>query len=177
MQKVIPRLPKELDAPVLIVQHMPVGFTASLAQRLAAMSQVPVEEAAEGTIVQCGHVYVAKGGKHLKVREKDRKVTLELTDEGVREGVKPCANYMFESLIDSSYEDIICVVMTGMGSDGTAGIANLRITKNVKVITQDQTSCTVYGMPKNAVKAGLSDITVSLDEMADTIVKCLSENK
>lgn len=177
LQKVIPKLPKELDVPILIVQHMPTGFTASLAQRLDEMSQLSVEEAAEGTPVLGSHVYVAKGGKHLKVREKDKNVTLNLTNEGVREGVKPCANYMYESLIDSPYEEIICVVMTGMGSDGTEGIANLKIAKKVKVITQDEKSCTVYGMPKNVVKAGLSDETVSLDELADTIVRCLSENK
>ena len=171
LQAVIPKLPGNLNVPVVIVQHMPAGFTASLAERLDCLSRLTVEEAAEGTVLENNHVYIAKGGKHLTVKPKGKEMVLEFLDEPVREGVKPCANYLFESLANSSYEEIVCVVMTGMGADGAEGIANLKKSKRVTVITQDELSCAVYGMPKSVVKAGLSDITASLDKLADVIVK------
>lgn len=171
LQSVIPRLPGNLNVPVLIVQHMPAGFTASLAERLDCLSQLTVVEAAEGAVLEKNHVYIAKGGKHLVVKQKGKEPVLQFLDEPVREGVKPCANYLFESLAESPYEEIVCVVMTGMGADGAEGIANLKKSKKVTVITQDEQSCAVYGMPKSVVKAGLSDITAGLDNLADVIVK------
>lgn len=177
LQRVVPRLPEDLNVPVLVVQHMPAGFTASLAQRLNGLSKVAVEEAEEGMPILDGHVYIAKGGKHLAVKKNDNQMILTLTDEEMREGVKPCANYMYESLADSIYDEIVCVVMAGMGSDGTEGIANLKTAKKVKVIAQDQPSCTIYGMPKSVVKAGLSDMVVGLDQLADTIVACVNGNE
>ena len=171
MQAVIPKLPGDLNVPVLIVQHMPAGFTASLADRLNHLSQLTVKEATEGTALEKNHVYIAKGGKHLVVKPKGKEMVLQFLDAPVREGVKPCANYLFESLAESTCEEIICVVMTGMGADGAEGIANLKKSKKVTVITQDEKSCAVYGMPKSVIKAGLSDITVSLDNLADAIVK------
>lgn len=171
LQSVIPRLPAELDAPVLVVQHMPKGFTASLAERLNDLSTLNVKEAAEGDELQSGTVYVAMGGMHMNVAmTPSGKCVIHYTDEGTREGVKPCANYMYESLSDSYFDKIVCVVMTGMGADGTEGIKNLETKKNVHVITQDQASCVVYGMPKSAVNAGLSDQTVSLEQIAQEIV-------
>ena len=171
LQSVIPKLPGDLNVPVLIVQHMPAGFTASLADRLNHLSQLTVKEATEGTVLEKNHVYIAKGGKHLVVKPKGKELVLQFLDEPVREGVKPCANYLYESLANSTCEEIICVVMTGMGADGAEGIANLKKSKKVTVITQDERSCAVYGMPKSVVKAGLSDIVVSLDNLADAIVK------
>ncbi len=122
LQEVIPRLPLELDAPVLLVQHMPKGFTASLAERLNELSPIRVKEAQEGEEVVSGTVYVAMGGMHMNVRRVGSKCVIHYSDEPNREGVKPCANYMYESLADCRYDKIICVVMTGMGADGTEGI-------------------------------------------------------
>jgi len=171
LQEVIPNLPADLDAPVLIVQHMPKGFTASFADRMNVLSEMTVKEAEEGDIIKKGVVYIAKGGSHMNVRKASGgQCTIYYSDEPNREGVKPCANYMYESLMDSSYDNIICTVMTGMGMDGTEGIRNLKSKKNVHVISQDQNTSVVYGMPKSVEKAGLSDQVVPLNQIAQEII-------
>lgn len=170
LQSVVPRLPKNLKAPVVIVQHMPAGFTASLAERLDSLSEIRVKEAAEGDTLEAGTVYISKGGKHLNVQSSGGRYTIHYTDQPTREGVKPCANYMYESLQDSKYDQIVCVVMTGMGADGTEGIKNLKTKKKIHVIAQEQSTCAVYGMPKSIVTAGLSDQIVPLDQIAQEII-------
>jgi len=171
LQAVIPRLPADLKAPVLIVQHMPKGFTASLAERLDALSQLKVIEAGEGDVLEDGKVYVARGGMHMNVvAGADGRGVIHYSDEPAREGVKPCANYMYESLLNSDFDEVTCVVMTGMGCDGTAGIKNLAANKKLHVIAQAETSCVVYGMPKSIVNAGLSDQVVPLEQIAQEII-------
>lgn len=171
LQSVIPRLPKELNAPVLVVQHMPKGFTASLAERLNSISELTVKEAAEGDVLKNGTVYLAMGGSHMNVKTSSAgRYTIHYSDEPNREGVKPCANFMYESLMDSRFDEIVCVVMTGMGADGTVGIKNLKTKKKVHVIAQNQNTCTVYGMPKSIVTAGISDQVVPLDQIAQEII-------
>ncbi len=172
LQSVIPKLPKKLNAPVLLVQHMPAGFTASLAERLNSISEVAVKEAADGDVLENGHVYIAKGGMHMNVAAgSSGEYVIRYSDEPTREGVKPCANYMYESLIQSKYKEVVCVVMTGMGADGTQGISNLKAAgMKTNVITQNQETCVVYGMPKSAVKAGLSDIEAPLEQLAQEII-------
>ena len=171
LQTVIPKLPKDIKAPILLVQHMPKGFTLSLAERLNELSEVIVSEAKPGDILQNGHVYIAPGGNHLKVEKKDAGYFVKFTDEPSREGVKPCANYMFESLCDTSFDEVICVVLTGMGSDGTAGITALEKKKKIHVIAQDQESSTVYGMPKSIAATGLVNEIVPLTKVAEQIIK------
>ena len=170
LQSVIPRLPENLNAPVVLVQHMPTGFTKSMAERLDSLSSLHVKEAEEGDELKKGWVYVARGGKHLNIVESGGKVTIHYTDEPSREGVKPCANYMYESLIQCKYDEVVCVVMTGMGADGTEGIINLKSKKKVHVISQDEQSCVVYGMPRSIKRAGLSDQVVALDQIAQEII-------
>ena len=171
LQSVIPKLPKDLDAPVLVVQHMPKGFTASLAERLNDLSEITVKEAVEGEELKKGTVYIAMGGKHMNVKTTSAgKYTIHLSDEPTREGVKPCANYMYESLMDSKFDNIVCVVMTGMGADGTEGIKNLETKKKVHVIAQDQESSIVFGMPKSVINAGLSDQVVGLEHIAQEVI-------
>ena len=170
LQSVVPRLPAELAAPVLIVQHMPKGFTQSLAERLDSMSRIRVKEAAEGDVLENGVVYISMGGKHMNVATKGGRATITYTDEPPREGVKPCANYMYESLKTSSFAQIVCVVLTGMGADGTRGIVNLETSKKIHVIAQDETSSTVYGMPKAIAATGLVNQVVSLDNVAQEII-------
>lgn len=170
LQSVVPRLPKNLKAPVVIVQHMPAGFTASLAERLNSLSEINVKEAAEGDVLEAGTVYIAKGGKHLNVQVESGRYSIHYTDEPAREGVKPCANYMYESLMDSRYDQIVCVVMTGMGADGTEGIIHLKEKKKIHVIAQEASTCAVYGMPRSIVNAGMADQTVPLDQIAQEII-------
>ena len=101
---------------------------------------------------------------------------IHYTDDPPREGVRPCANYMYESLADSGYDEILCVVMTGMGADGTAGIRNLKEKKKITVISQNEETCTVYGMPRAVVQAGLSGKEVPLEQIANEIKKNLGVN-
>ncbi len=171
LQEVIPKLPRELKAPVLLVQHMPKGFTGSLASRLNELSYIDVSEAKEGEPLLNGHVYIAPGGAHLNAIRAAGGNKLHMSDEPAREGVKPCANYMFESLAGANYDEVVCVVMTGMGCDGTAGIINLKKSQKVRVIAQNEESCTVYGMPRSIVDGGLADDIVPLSEVADHIIK------
>ncbi len=171
LQSLIPKLPSNLNAPVLIVQHMPAEFTEALAARLDSLSELSVKEAAEGDVIQKGHVYLAKGGRHMNVSKEAGKQVIRYTDEPPREGVRPCANYMYESLSDSEYDEIICVVLTGMGADGTEGIRNLKKKKKVTVIAQNEETCIVYGMPRSVSAAGLADREMPLTQIANEIIK------
>lgn len=172
LQYVVPFLPANLDAAVLIVQHMPEGFTASLSKRLDELSRMNVKEASHGDILEKGTVYLAKGGSQMRLIEKGKNEhSLSVTVEAARNGLKPCADIMYESLMKSSYDEITCVVMTGMGADGTKGILQLEQTNKIYVIAQDEPSCTVYGMPKAIAEAGAVDEVVGLRGIADAITK------
>ena len=109
----------------------------------------------------------------MQVKSTGGQTKITLTDGPPREGVKPCANYMYESLAESSYDEVICIVMTGMGADGTKGIQYLDKKKKTYVISQDEKSCVVYGMPKAIAETGLVDQVVALDMIAETILKNL----
>ncbi|MCR5832108.1 MAG: chemotaxis-specific protein-glutamate methyltransferase CheB [Lachnospiraceae bacterium] len=169
--EVIPYLPAGLPVPVLLVQHMPQGFTASLADRLNELSKVEVTEAKDGEMLVPGHVYIAPGGKHMKVEKRGGSHYIKYSDEPTREGVKPSANYMYESLAGCDFDEVICVVMTGMGMDGTEGIKNLDLKKQTYIIAQDQDTSTVYGMPKAIALTGLVSEVVPLDHIAGQITK------
>lgn len=171
LQELIPLLPSNLDAPVCIVQHMPAGFTAALASRLNEISPLECKEAAEGDVLEKGHLYISMGGRHMNIVHHVRGHAIRYSDEPPREGVRPCANYMFESLINSNYDEIICVVLTGMGADGTAGIKSLKESRKIKVLAQDEESSTVYGMPKAVAKAGLTDEIMNLQSLAREIIR------
>jgi len=171
LQALIPLLPPNLDAPVCIVQHMPAGFTAALAQRLNDIGTIPTSEAVDGEIIERGHVYISCGGRHMNIDKHSAFHKIRYSDEPTREGVRPSANYMYESLIESGYDEIICVVLTGMGADGTAGITALKEKKKTTIIVQNEETCTVYGMPKAVVKAGLTNRTMSLEGLAREIIQ------
>ncbi|MBQ9610912.1 MAG: chemotaxis-specific protein-glutamate methyltransferase CheB [Lachnospiraceae bacterium] len=171
LKAVIPKLPGNLAAPVVMVQHMPVSFTATLAERLNELSAMKVCEAADGDVVKKGHVYLAKGGKHLKVIKKNNQEYITLDDSPAVVGLKPCGNLMYDSLVDSIYDEIVCVVLTGMGADGTKGIVNLAKHKKVYVIAQNEASSTVYGMPRAIYEAGLCDEVCDLNDIAKEITK------
>ena len=172
LQQVIPVLPKNLDSGVGVVQHMPAGFTASLAQRLNEMSEIRVKEAEHGEIIKKGVVYIAPGGQHLKIVKSGSEYKIELNREPAIDGLRPCANIMYQSLVNSDFDEITCVVLTGMGADGTKGIKGLAAKKkNIHVIAQDEDSCVVYGLPKAIALTGLVDEVVTLNHIASSITK------
>lgn len=171
LQEVIPYFPPDLEAPVLIVQHMPEGFTKSLANRLNEMSQVIVTEAVDETPLVNGRAYIARGGSHLRIVESASGMRqIRITHEPPVSGLRPYANYMYESLQNTSFREIICVVLTGMGADGTKGIQQLSKSNNVYIISQDMESSTVYGMPRAIAQTGLVDEVVSLKNIARAII-------
>ncbi len=172
LQKVIPYLPPDLNAPVLLVQHMPEGFTKSLAVRLNELSKIQVKEAEQGDVIKKGVVYIAKGGSQLRLIKENNKYQLQVQVEEARNGLKPCADIMYESLLDSDFDEITCVVLTGMGADGTLGINQLNESKkNLYVISQNKETCTVYGMPKVLADTGLCNEVVPLEEIANAITR------
>lgn len=174
LQSVIPKLPADFPVPVLVVQHMQAGFTKPLAERLNGISALTVKEAEEGETLKNGYVYLSKSGMHMRVKKKPGAChVIHYTDEPSREGVKPCANYLFESLADSGYEDIACVVMTGMGADGRDGIRYLKTKKKITVIAQEKSTCAVYGMPRSIVEAKLADKIIPLDEITKEIMNSM----
>lgn len=176
LQVLIPLLPTNLNAPILIVQHMPEGFTKALADRLDMLSEVTVKEAEEGDVLENGHVFLARGGRHMNAVRTGERHRIHYTDEPPREGVRPCANYMYESLADCGYEEIICAVLTGMGADGTAGIINLNKKKRITVFAQKEETCVVYGMPRSIVLAGLVERELTLEQIAQEITKSVGVN-
>lgn len=172
LHSIIPYLSKNIDAPIVLVQHMPVGFTNLLAERLNKVSRVEVKEAEDGETIKNGHVYIAPGGFHLRVIPGSGNThKIRLSQEPPQGGLRPYANYMYESLENCNYDEITCVVLTGMGADGTKGIAHLKEKKNVYVIVQNKETCAVYGMPKSIVDAGLQDEIVPLGDVYQSITK------
>jgi two-component system chemotaxis response regulator CheB len=172
LHAVILKLPANLDASILIVQHMPGGFTKSLADRLNELSAISVREAEDGEILKKGTVYIAKGGYQMRVKKQGNgSCCLSVSQEPARHGLLPCADIMYESLADTDFDLITCVVLTGMGGDGTAGIIKLSEKKNIYVIAQNEETCVVYGMPKVIKDAGFVDEVAALSEVSDAIIK------
>ncbi len=171
LQHVIPKLPKNLAAPVLIVQHMPAGFTGTLAARLNQLSDISVKEAEDCETIRPGNVYIAKGGMHLTVEHRNDNVRIAFDNSAPVVGLKPCGNNMYYSLCGAAYDEIICVVLTGMGADGTKGIKELSKHNRIFVIAQNEESSTVYGMPRAIYESGLTDVVCDINEIANEIVK------
>lgn len=174
LQEVITRLPQTIPAPILIVQHMPEGFTKSLAHRLNQLSKITVKEAEQGDILQAGVAYIAPGGFHLHIRKIGMSYCIELDQsEPPRGGHRPSVDVMFEN--NSNYNDFdkIAVIMTGMGSDGTKGLQALKSKGNVIAITESANTCVVYGMPKSAYATGLVDEVADVDDISNIIMKYL----
>ncbi len=172
LQSVIPFLPKNLDAPMVLVQHMPAGFTKSMADRLNEVSPIAVKEAEDGDKLEKGQIYVAPGGKHMEVVKcADGSHKISLNNMPAIGGLRPCANITYDSLSKSGFDEIVCVVLTGMGADGTNGILSLGHHKPIHVISQSAETCIVYGMPKAIEESGVVDDVVPLEKVAETIVK------
>jgi Chemotaxis response regulator containing a CheY-like receiver domain and a methylesterase domain len=172
LHSVVPYLPENLDASVLIIQHMPGGFTKSLADRLNELSKLTVKEAEDGEVIRKGTVYIAKGGCQMRLNNReDGQHYLTVTVEPARHGLLPCADITFESLEQIEIDQIVCAVLTGMGSDGTAGISKILKKQNLYVIAQNEETSIVYGMPKVVKEAGFVDEVVALNKVSEAIVK------
>lgn len=167
---VIPKLPGDLPVPVLIVQHMPAGFTSGLVRGLDEQSALHVVEAEEGMIVKAGTVYLAPGGSHMGVQRRPDGVRVYLSDAAPENHCRPAADFLFRTVEATYSGNVLGVIMTGMGTDGAAGLKALR-TSGAYVLSQDAASCKVYGMPKAALEAGAVDEVVPLSRLAQTMTE------
>ena len=172
LQAVITRLPGNLPCGVVVVQHMPAGFTKSLAERLNSISEIAVKEAENDEIIKPGQVYIAPGNYHLRIvpaSATERKI--QLSQEPPVGNHRPAVNVMFDSASRFG-KDLVSVIMTGMGCDGCEGMKKIKATGGYS-IAQDENSCVVYGMPKAVVDAGLADEIRPLDKIAEAIVEAV----
>ncbi len=170
--KMIPMLPGNLNVPVLVVQHMPPMFTASLANSLNSKSDLEIKEAEDGDILAPGKVLIAPGGKQMKILASADGITrkIKITDDPPENSCKPSVDYLFRSIAQHYVGRSTGVIMTGMGSDGTKGLVQMKENGAI-VIAQNEETCTVYGMPKEPVESGVADVVASLDTIAAEIVK------
>lgn len=168
LQKVIPMLPGDLGVPILVVQHMPPNFTKSLAQRLDSLSKLTVLEAQGKEKLEPNHVYIAKGGTHLKLKRMGAHLYTDVTTEPSNTLHIPSVDVTAASVAENAGRDALGVIMTGMGSDGMKGLQLLKL-KGGNVLAQDEASCIVYGMPRAVVDAGLQDEIVPLTELYQRI--------
>ena len=174
LQQVIPFLPSNLRAPVLVVQHMPPGFTKSLADRLNSQSMLKVKEAADGDILEIGTVYIAPGDFHMTVKQQningELREVVTLTKTEKVQGVRPSIDVLLDSVAPIFGENTLGVILTGMGSDGTNGIRKLK-SAGGKVIAEDESTCVVYGMPRSVIDQKLADHILPINKIAQSITE------
>jgi two-component system chemotaxis response regulator CheB len=169
LKRLIPQLPEDFPVPVVMVMHMPVGYTEMYAAKLNEQSRLEVREAAEGDEIKPGRVFLAPAGRHLSlVRDANRKVVTHLDARPFGTLHKPAVDVLFQSAAEVYGNRVLGVVMTGMGSDGKQGAAWIKAQGGL-IFTEAESSCVVYGMPGVVMEAGLSDKSVALNAMARAI--------
>jgi len=168
LAKFVPLLPPDLNIPILVVQHMPPMFTKSLADHLNSKSSVPVMEAYDKQIIEKNKVYIAPGGKHMVVEKDQNNHIIALEDSMPVNSCKPSVDKLFDSIPVCFRNNILSLIMTGMGADGANGVKTLKRV-GCYSLTQSAESCVVYGMPRAVVEAGLSDEIVELDRLATRV--------
>jgi len=166
LSSVIPRLPSNFPVPVVIVQHMPPGFTKSLAMRLDRMSKLTVKEGEDGEEVRKGFVYIAPGGKHMVVQGGK----IVLLDGPKVKGVKPSADVLFDSVGREYKSKSLGVVLTGIGDDGADGAKVIKRFGG-KIIAESEDTAIIFGMPKAVIKLGLADRVEPINRIPDAIVE------
>jgi two-component system chemotaxis response regulator CheB len=171
LARLLPALPGDLGAPVFIVQHMPALFTRPLAASLAAKSAIRVKEAADGEQAVTNCAYIAPGGMQMKLAAgPNGETTIRITSDPPENNCKPAVDYLFRSAALQFPGRAVAAILTGMGNDGTAGLRMLK-RGGCFAIAQDEASCVVFGMPKEAIATGLVDTVEPLDRIAAAIVR------
>ena len=169
LQALVPRLPRELPSAILVVQHMPAGFTRSLADRLDQRSAVPVREAEDGELVPPGTVLIAPGGVHMKVRRRGGQPRVWLDDEPRSALHRPSVDVLMATVAKAYGARCMGIVLTGMGTDGVEGLRAIREAGG-RTLAESQETCVIYGMPKAALEAGVAEHAVPLPRVADEIL-------
>ncbi|MCL2699900.1 MAG: CheB methylesterase domain-containing protein, partial [Defluviitaleaceae bacterium] len=171
LEKVLKKLPADI-APILIVQHMPSGFTKFFADRLDKIVPMAVSEAKDNDYLQKGLALIAPADKHMRMVRRGSKLMVECFAGQKLHGVMPAADILFESIAPIMRQNVVGVILTGMGADGARGML-LMHNAGAKTIGQDKESCVVYGMPKVAADLGALDMQLPLDRIADAILRNL----
>ena len=171
LDHVIPYLPAQFPLPVVIVQHMPSKFTATLAKRLNEESKIKVSEVTEKTKARPSNSYVATGGKHLETFKEDGAIVLNPVDGPKINSVKPAVDYTLMSAAKNDLS-VLSVILTGMGKDGTQGLKEFKREK-VTTIVESQNTAVVYGMPKSVIKEGLADYVLNLEDIPSKMIELI----
>lgn len=173
LMRLIKYIPSSLKIPIVIVQHMPSGFTLSFSKRLNQEANVNVVEARDNMILKGGTVYIAPGDYHLRIKSGRIKLT---EDEAKIHGVRPAVDYLFESASVEYGENLAAIILTGMGNDGTIGMKKIKALKGY-TIAQDEETSVVFGMPRRAIESGVVDSILSLDEIGDQLNVLIEEKQ
>ncbi|AEX85964.1 chemotaxis protein CheY [Marinitoga sp. 1135] len=172
LDTIIPNLPKGINVPVVVVQHMPPGFTNSLAKRLDKISELHVKEAEDNEELKPDTVYIAPGNYHLGLKASGSKVYTFLDQSDKINNVRPAADFTFDLAAEIYKSNIIAAVLTGMGKDGAKGAFKIKHYGG-KIIAESKETCVVYGMPKAVVEENYADFVLPNYEIADKIVELL----
>ncbi|UFU01044.1 chemotaxis response regulator protein-glutamate methylesterase [Radiobacillus kanasensis] len=172
LQQVLTQIPKNFPAPIVVVQHMPPGFTKSLAERLNTLSDIQVKEAQNGERLENGVAYIAPGGYHLRVRKIGSTLAAHLDQDEPRSGHRPSVDTLFESLAEQNVCKVISVIMTGMGADGSKGLKLIKQKHPSSIsIAESERTSVVYGMPQAAFKTNLVDHVEDVDAISHSLVQ------
>lgn len=171
---IVPQLSRSLSAAVLVVQHMPAGFTKSMARRLDAVSPLSIDEAEDGEPVVAGRVYIAPGGVHMTVQDEGAGPFISFDRSPPVWGVRPAADILFKSAATVFGRSTVAVVLTGMGRDGAAGTRMIREAGG-RAIVQDRDSATIFGMPQAALQVAGADRVAPLSEIGAAILEQVDE--
>jgi two-component system chemotaxis response regulator CheB len=174
LAEMLPKIPHNVGVPILIVQHMPPVFTQSLANSLNSKCQIQIKEAVHGESIEPNIAYIAPGGKHMKIEagSDGKNRVIKITDDPPENSCKPSVDYLFRSVADHYVGRATGVIMTGMGSDGTKGLQQMK-ESGATIIAQNEATCVVYGMPKIPIESGLADIVAPLNHIASEIIKTI----
>lgn len=172
----LPELPSNLPVPVLIVQHMPPVFTKLLAERLSAKTRIPVEECEPGQVVEPGKIWIAPGNFHMVVEQSGNQIKLKTHQGPPENSCRPAVDVLFRSVAEVYGNRALAVILTGMGQDGLKGCEVIR-SAGGQVLTQDEQSSVVWGMPGFVTRAGLSHKVLPLEQLAGEIVRRTQESR
>ena len=171
------QLPADFPGTIVVVQHMPEGFTEMFARRLDEICAISVKEAQSGDVLLAGRVLICPGSRHIKVKRLPLGDVAVLSDEPRVNGHRPSADVLFKSLAEEFGPKGLAVLMTGMGDDGAQGLGMVKAAGGM-TIAQNEESCVVYGMPKAAIERGFALRVVGLDMMANTLqAQCMAERR
>jgi two-component system chemotaxis response regulator CheB len=174
LQEIITKLPGDLPCGVVIVQHMPPGFTKSLAERLNSLSSLTVKEAEHNDVIRPGMAFIAPGDYHMTIERENGRGVIKLNQNQPIGGHRPAVNPMFESVAKEYASRAVGVILTGMGQDGATGLLSIK-QQHGYTIAEDQSKAVVFGMPKVAIEIGAADKVVPLMAIATEIVKAVSK--